>query len=162
MWWPRQHMLVGICLLLASCGYQPIYGTSGVAYRLERNVSIVAPSDRAGYVLYHQLNKYLKDADDGEFKLLFNISKTSSRVAIDENGRAHRALLEGFATFDLRRASDNKTLVKGRVKGFTGYSTLATSVASHASSRDATQRLMTMLADKIMYELVLAADKEDF
>ncbi len=162
MWLSRHFFLVGFCLVSASCGYQPIYGRSGSANHLEANVSIEAPSDRAGYVLYHQLNKRLKDADDGEYKLSFDISETSSRAAIGENGRAHRALLEGFATYDLSRSRDDKTVISGRVQGFTGYSTLATSVASDASSRDATQRLMTMLADKIIYELFFAADRGDF
>ena len=161
MWWSRQLLLAACSLFLVSCGYEPIYGPYGSFKNLDGNVSIQAPSDRAGYVMYHQLDNRLKDSDDGEYKLSFNISETSSRAAIDQNGRAHRALLEGFATYDFRRTSDNKTIIKGRVHGFTGYSTLATSVASHASSRDATERLMTMLADKIIYELVLAADKGD-
>lgn len=162
MWWSKQLLFAGSFLLLISCGYKPIYGPSGLATSLDGNLSIEAPTDRAGYVLYHHLDNRLKDSDDGKYNLSFSISETSSRAAIDENGRAHRALLEGVATYDLRRASDNKTIIKGRVHGFTGYSTLAASVASHASSRDATQRLMSMLADKIVYELIIAADKGDF
>jgi len=161
MWWFRKLFLVGFCLFVSSCGYKPIYGPSGASKRLDGNVSIDAPSNRAAYVLYHQLENRLKDSEDGEYKLSFRVSETSSRAAIDEDGRAHRAVLEGFATYDLRRISDNKTVTSGRVKGFTGYSTLAASVASHAASRDATQRLMTSLAEKIVFELVLVANKGD-
>ena len=161
MWWFRKFFAVGFCLFVSACGYKPIYGPSGAAQGLDGKVSIDAPSNRAGYILYHQLENRLKDTEDGKYKLSFSISETSSRAAIDADGRAHRAVLEGFATYNLRRLSDNQTVTSGRVKGFTGYSTLAASVASHAASRDATQRLMTSLAEKIVFELVLVANKGD-
>ena len=159
MLWSRQILSLGFCLFTISCGYKPVYGPYGSAKNLAGNVSIEAPSDRASYILYHQLNNHLQDSDDGDYELSISISEISSRAAIDENGRAHRALLQGFATFDLRRVSDKKSVINGRVQGFTGYSKLAASAASHASSRDATKRLMTVLADKIVYELVLASDQ---
>ena len=159
MLWPKQLLSIGFFLLLISCGYKPIYGPDGSAATLIGKVSIESPSNRADYLLYHQLNNHLQDSDDGFYRLSINIVEISSRAAIDENGRAHRALLQGSASYDLRRMSDQKSVINGIVQGFTGYSTQAASVASHASSRDATKRLMTMLADKIIYELVLASEK---
>ncbi|NCW55862.1 MAG: hypothetical protein EBV97_19155, partial [Rhodobacteraceae bacterium] len=68
-------------------------------------------------------------------------------------------VLKGSLEYRITRKINGETVKTGKVKGFTSYSALASSVASDAAGRDATKRLMKILSDNLVDELMMVAAK---
>ena len=106
-------------------------------------------------MLFQHLNDRLEDNPNGEWVLSYSLSQSSRRRGIDRSGLAHRVIVSGSANYTLTRVGEAKPDKTGSVESFVGYSSLASSVAEDASRRDAEKRLATILADKIVQELML-------
>ena len=73
MSWFRVALL---CLLLASCGFTPVYGPGGSGNALQNRVTVDPPRDREGFLLVRQLEDRLGRASDGAFRLAVDLSLT--------------------------------------------------------------------------------------
>ena len=60
--------------------------------------------------------------------------------------------------YTLRRTNSDAVFKNGKVQHFTSYSASGTTVATLAAKRDASVRLMTILADQIIDQLLLIAE----
>ena len=146
-------------LLLSACGFKPAYTSSTTAASIRNTFDLMAPSDRGSYQFYHNLKGQISDNRLGRYTLSYSISKNTTNAAIDADGRSHRSILKGKLSYRITRKKTGETVKSNKIKGFTSYSALASSVASDASGRDATKRLMKILSDQLVDDLLLAAAK---
>ena len=144
-----------ICVALTGCQLSPSLGPKGAGQQFVGTVNLKTPNTRYEYVLFQHLNDRLEDNPNGEWVLSYSLSQSSRRSGIDRSGLAHRVIVSGSAKYTLTRVGEAKPVKTGSVESFVGYSSLASSVAEDASRRDAEKRLATILADKIVQELML-------
>ncbi|MEK9643470.1 MAG: hypothetical protein VW122_12980 [Paracoccaceae bacterium] len=146
-------------LLLGACGFEPVYAPSTSTNSVRNNFDLSAPTDRGTYQFYHNLEGQISDNPQAQYALAYTISQSATNAATDADGKSHRGVLKGSLAYRITRKINGETVKTGKVKGFTSYSALASSVASDAAGRDATKRLMKILSDNLVDELMMVATK---
>ncbi len=146
-------------LLLGACGFEPVYAPSTSTNSVRSNFDLSAPTDRGTYQFYLNLKGQISDNPQAQYALAYTISLSATNAATDADGKSHRGVLKEPLAYRITRKINGDTLKTRKVKGFTSYSALASSVASDAAGRDATKRLMKTLLDNLVDELMMVAAK---
>ena len=146
-------------LLLGACGFKPVYATSTSTNSVRNNFDLSAPTDRGTYEFHHNLKGQISDNPQAQYALSYTIFQSATNAATDADGKSHRGVLKGSLAYRITGKINGETVKTGNVKGFTSYSALTSSVASDAAGRDATIRLMKILSDNLVDELMMVAAK---
>ena len=149
------RILAALALVLAisACGFEPVYGPGGTGTQLQSRVLVDKPIDREGFLLVRQLEERLGRAGDPAYKLGIKLAVAEEARAIDPDGDIRRFHVIGTAEYTLADAVTGAVVRSDAVDNFVGYSATGTTVATLAAKRDATERLMTILADEIVLQL---------
>lgn len=151
----RRTLLALLAVLpLAACGFAPAYGPRGAARSLLNRVRVDDPTDRDMFDLVARLEERLGRTREPAFLLSYQISTRQQGQAIAADNSITRYQLFGTVTYGLKDAATGETVAEGRAEGFTAYSAVGTRVESEASRADARVRLMRILADRVVTELV--------
>ena len=153
---PRAAMagFAACLILLSACGFQPVYGPGAPALGLRDQITIAAPSDEEGFALVRRLEERLGTAS-GPYELRAEILITEDAVGILTDGTITRYNVQGAVPWQLM--AGEQVLTSGREDSFTSYSATSTTVATIFAQRDARSRLMVILADRIVAELLRTA-----
>ncbi len=141
-------------LPLAACGFTPAYGPSGPARGLLGRVRVDDPDDKLSFDLVARLEERLGRTRTPAFLLSYEISTREQGQAIAPDNSITRYQLFGSAEYTIRDAATGDVLTKGRANGFTVFSAIGNRVESKASRADAGVRLMQILADRIVTDLI--------
>lgn len=143
-------------LALGACGFTPAYGPTGGASVLQGQVSVAEPGNRGSYLLNQRLEERLGHAPSGRFGLSYALKTSTNGLGTTSDGRTTRYHMSGSATWVLKDV-DETVVASGKVDSFSAYSATGSTAATHASERDARARLMTILADQMVDQLILKA-----
>jgi len=149
----RRAALVGL-LSLAGCGFTPVYGPGGGAEGLLGRVDIAQPSDEEGFALVKRLEERLGEPRGADLSLTANIRLREDSVGFLPDGEISRFNVVGQVNWRLARLTDGQEVAKGSEKSFASYSATSTTVATTFAQRDARRRLMIILADRIVADLM--------
>lgn len=149
----RLFLLTGLAML-AGCGFAPAYGPGGGGAALMQQVAVRAPDTRPGYLLTRDLEARLGRAGSARYELVPEITLTTEAVAIDRRNVTGRFNILGSVRYALTDRQTGETVATGTVDSFTAYSALGTPVATRAAQRDAEVRLMSVLADQLVLQLL--------
>jgi LPS-assembly lipoprotein len=161
MWWCKQLVVVG--LLLAGCGYRPLYGEHGpdsiaVVDKLAA-IRIEAIPDRIGQQLYNMLRERLNPngrPDRPEYVLSVRLTETRQNFFLEKDETATRANLTLRATYVLKRADGGDVVATGTSRAVSSYDILSSQFASVVSEQDARVRSARTISDDIRTRLALA------
>ncbi|MCW3782070.1 LPS assembly lipoprotein LptE [Defluviimonas salinarum] len=154
-WSERRHILALLAAAaLVGCGFTPAYGPNGAAVELLDRVTVDAPSDKDGFDLVERLEERLGRTRSPEFQLGYGIDTRTVEQSVAPDNAINRYQVIGSASFTLRNAETNETVSSGRVTSFTSYSAFGTPVSTEAAEADARTRLMRILADQIVTQLI--------
>lgn len=151
-------LLVLPIVALSACGFAPVYGTNGSASVLLGNVLVVEPKTREGFLVTKHLESRLGRAATPRFDLGLVIVTSQESLNINSAGDIERFNLLGAVEYTLRDTTTGQITASGKVNSFTGYSATGTTVATQAAQQDAQKRLMVILADLIIENLIATAD----
>lgn len=140
---------------LAGCGFEPVYGTNGSASGLRGAILVDEPKDRQQFQLTEQLETRLGRANGAKYGLKVTLTVKEEGLAITGSNDITRYNVLGVADFVLRDLATGQPVLSDKVNTFTAYSASSQPVATLAAERDATARLMTALADKIVSKLLI-------
>ena len=157
MSWCDRRFLLGALAALPACGFTPAYGPSGSAGRLQGRVSLSEPDGEPGYLLNRRIDERLGYAPAGAYRLETVIETSETDLGTTSTGATTRYRIIGSVDIRLTDTATGQVLLSDTVDSFTSYSATGSSVATLASKRDALERLMTILADRIVDRLILAA-----
>jgi LPS-assembly lipoprotein len=143
-------------IALAACGFTPAYAPGGAATQLLGAVQVQEPTDRNGFDLVEQLEQRLGLPENPRYDLAFTITTEAIGVGITPENEISRFNLRGVATYSLTERSTGARIAGGKVQGFTAYFTTGSTVAVLAAEEDAAFRLMRILADQIIAQLLAA------
>ena len=120
-------------------------------------VMVDDPFDKNSFDLVGRLQERLGRSDVATYRLSYTISTATVALGITQSNVITRYNVTGTITYTLRQISSEAVLASGSVRNFTSYSASGTVVSTAASERDAYLRLMRILADQIMTELIAAS-----
>ncbi len=164
MWWSdptqasRRAFLLG-ALATAGCDFAPSFGPGGVAQGLRGTILVDEPTDRDAYQLTRRIEDRLGRAEAARYGLAVTLSVVEEPMALNPTNITTRFNIVGRADWVLRDLGTGAALARDRVSSFTGYSATGTTVATLTASRDARERLATILADQIVAQLMAAAPR---
>lgn len=153
----RRTLLLGFTAL-AGCGFTPVYGPGGQAEGLRGRIDIAAPADEEGFALVERLEERLGLPAGADLGLTADIFMSEEAVGFLTDGTISRYNVTGRVDWRLTRLTDGTTVLKGSERSFTTYAATSTTVATITARRDARRRLMVIIADRILQDIVLRAD----
>lgn len=141
-------------LLLAACGFSPVHAPDGIASDLRGRIDVAAPSDEEGFALVKRLEDRLGLPQGADLALTADIRISEDSVGFLPDGEISRFNVIGEVSWRLTRLSDAQPVATGSQTSFTSYSATSTTVATRFAQRDARRRLMIILADRIVADLI--------
>lgn len=153
----RRSLLLGLAAL-AGCGFSPVYGPGGQAEGLRGRIDIAAPADEEGFALVERLEERLGQPAGADLGLIADIFMSEEAVGFLPDGTISRYNISGRVDWKLTRLTDGTVLLNGSERSFTTYAATSTTVATIFARRDARRRLMVIIADRILQDIVLRAD----
>ena len=143
-----------LALPLAACGFAPAYGPGSAMAGLQGRVRVTDPTDKNGFDLVERLEENLGRPDPPLYDLSYTITTATEAVGITPEGTITRYTMTGSITWALTRRADDSRITGGTVDSFTAYSATGSTVAGLAAEEDAGLRLMRILADQIVTQLI--------
>jgi len=138
-----------------SCSFEPAWvAGDNKAKILWQKVDLKEPKTSNEFRLNRYLISRIGDAEDAEFFLKYELFTETKRTALSFDGKAYRIRIHGEVKFSLIQNGENTILVSSSVKDSLGYSDAILAVTDQASERDAYARLMILLGDRIIDELL--------
>ena len=154
----KRALVVGIVglLSLGACGFTPVYGTGpeGQGSDLRGRIDVAIPDDEEGFALVKRLEDRLGLPQAADMALLADIRITEDSVGFLPDGEISRFNVIGRVDWRLTRVGDGALVASGSERSFTSYSATSTTVATTFAQRDARRRLMVILADRIVTDLL--------
>jgi LPS-assembly lipoprotein len=160
--------LAALLMGMSACGFTPVYAPGGTGNALYGRVLVQSPeemqadSDVDAYHLVRSLEERLgrgaRGATGGDYRLDMTLRTRSEGQAITADNATTRYSIIGTAGYVLTRQSDGVIVASGTEDAFTGYSATGSTVETLAGERDAHERLMQILADRITARLLTTAD----
>lgn len=158
MSWSRRQVLAGAGLaLLASCGFTPVYGPNGSADALRGAVRVADPVTDIDFAFLSRVEARLGAPDAPRYDLTYAITTSEVSLAIDGSNNITRFNIEGRLSWQLTPLGGEAPVLTGAETGFTSYSASGSTISTLESERDATRRLATILADKVVTRLLAEA-----
>ena len=154
----RRFGVVLAAAALAGCGFTPVYGPDGTGAALLGQLSLDQPQDRNAYLLQRRIEERLGQATAGAWRLSTQIKTDDIGLGFTKDGDITRYNINGTTDYILRRTSSSEIFRQGKIQHFTSYSATGTTVATLAAKRDAEVRLMTILADQIIDQLLIISE----
>ncbi len=150
----RQFLTLLAAAPVAACGFTPAYGPAGPARSLTGRITLDEPRDKNAFDLVGQLEQRLGRPQNPRWRLGYRITVSAKGLGITATNATTRYHLSGSVAYDLTDLASGQMVTKGSVQNFTAYSASGTVVSTAASERDAYQRLMRILADQIVTDLI--------
>ena len=153
----RRTFLLSATALVAGCGFTPVYGPGGDAEALRGTIVIENPRDPFGFALVRQLERRLGLPSAPRYRLGASIFTTVQELGVTLDQVTTRYNILGRATYRVVDINTEAPIATGSVESFTSYSATGTPVAEQSARADARERLMVILADQIVADLLLTA-----
>jgi len=154
----RRFGVILAAAALAGCGFTPVYGPDGTGAALLGQLSLDPPQDRNDYLLQRRIEERLGQATAGAWRLSTQIKTDDIGLGFTTDGDITRYNINGTTDYTLRRTGSSEIFQQGKIQHFTSYSATGTTVATLAAKRDAEVRLMTILADQIIDQLLIISE----
>ncbi len=150
-----------VCLVLAGCGFEPLYGereqTAAAEDELEL-VDVPPIADRVGQLVRIELTNRLtptQPAPRALYTLPVTLTETRASLAVRKDASATRANLTINATFELQRISDGARLTSGTIRSVNSYDVVDSDYATLVAESDARRRGAKDIADGIVDRLAI-------
>ena len=149
------------CLLLAACGFQPLYGEreqTAATDDLLKLVTVPPIADRVGQLVRIELTNRLtptRPVPEPVYQLRVRLNESKSNLAVRKDSTATRANLTVTATYELLRLSDQARLTDGSVRSVNSYDIVNSDFATLSAEQDARRRAAIDVADGIVDRLAI-------
>ena len=163
--WSSKNSLILIFLLLAGCGFRPLYEpkTDRDTFSVFSTIKIFPTKDRTGQLLTNELIRLLhpKGASDRvAFQLKTTLSETETSLGVEKSAVATRGNLKMTAKYNLKPIY-NGPEIKDSIKTITvSYNLFTSPFARSAAKKNARARAVREIAQEIRHHLgVVLRDK---
>ncbi len=168
MWWSRAIgpiarlvLVMALPLVLAGCGFKPLYGElgrTGAAQADLSQIEIEPSRERTGQRLRQILVQNLTPAGEPtrpKYRLVIALSEAQDGVGLRTDYTITRVNYRLKGTFSLVDANTSALLFGGSVRGITAYNVGADQVATLTAEQDARERATQDLAEDLQTRLAV-------
>ena len=154
-------LAIAACLLLAACGFEPLYRENRNALNTEELLEFVDVSpiaDHTGQLVRIELANRLtptRPVPDPRYRLEVELSESRTDLAIQRDASTTRANLTIRAGFRLLRIRDGKLLTDGTIRSVNSYDILLSDFATLAAESSARKRGAGDLAEGIVDRIAI-------
>ncbi|MBM9596269.1 hypothetical protein [Roseitranquillus sediminis] len=159
MSWSRRTVLAAAAATLAACGFEPALAPGSAGRGVLDDVAVEPPETRVEYHLVDRLEQRLGQPAAPNYRLDYEVEQETIATGVTADEVTTRRSVVADVAYVLSDTASGTVVRRGRVQNFTGYSATSTTVATQIGAEDAQERLMTLLADRIYYELVATASE---
>jgi LPS-assembly lipoprotein len=156
----RVLALLGLSLLLASCGLQPLYsgGSTGIVATTLGSVSVEPIEGKAGWLMRNALNDRLgKSGDAARYRLVVALDDQIEGFGVRADDTITRERRTLRARYQLIDNSTGATLVDATAGSDAGIDVVSSEYATIAGENSALENLSQRVADQIVTRLSLYA-----
>jgi LPS-assembly lipoprotein len=152
--------LAGALLLLAACGFHPLYAnrrSSGLDEQLA-SVKVAPVSDRIGQMLVRSLRDGLNPAGlkvAQRYALTMTLTRSLSDLAIRKDGTASREAFAASAAFTLQDTQQNTTVLSGVARANDSYDVGENPFTSTVASSDADRKAADSMSQQIQRQIIV-------
>ena len=169
--WSRRGLITALAALPA-CGFRPVHGPNGAAAGLTGEILVDEPVNEAGYALFTRLMDRLGQPVSPRYRLAVDVRISTHNLGRTNDNAVARRQLVGVVTYGLIDLESDAVLRRHTLSSFTGYSApliddetspqpgepyVGSYFSVSEARRNAGERLMTILADKIVADLLATA-----
>ncbi|MGE5539746.1 MAG: LPS assembly lipoprotein LptE [Gemmatimonas sp.] len=156
----KRALAIALVLLLAGCGYHPLYGTRADSASADELASIyVGPvPNREGQILRNYLIERLSEnAQPGNptHTLQIALSIQATGVALSRDNTTSRTNITAIANFVLSEPATNRPVLKGVVRATSSYDVMQSDYATLVSREDAVNRTLREVSDEMRTRLAV-------
>jgi LPS-assembly lipoprotein len=155
----RQFLTGGAMVCLSACGYSPAYAPGGVGERLRGKIRVSDPGESNSFAFVERFEARMGVPTQPTHDLAYGIGFGADGVSITADQVTQRFNLTGQLTYSITQRPGNVVVTQGVVESFTSYSTTSNITSTRAAEQDAYRRLVTILADQLVTELLASADR---
>ena len=167
MWLRRNIIVLGFlsCLVLNSCGFEPLYAEnnqSNVSYDLS---SILLPEakSRTEQIFTTELSEilYIKDGgeDNKKYRLEFSLKDSNYPLAIQQDNTITRYEISVDIEYRLINQQTRDIVAKGFINRKSGYDRVESDYSTYVSKVKSTEKAITSLASDVRSRLALSLSK---
>ena len=156
----RGPVILLMAVVLASCGFTPMYGSGGVStsdtvVAALSQVDVRPITERRGMVLRQQLDEKLHPSGmrNTRYDLQVRLASRTQELSVRKDSTTSRANLILTANFILWDGTAR--LLRDRVRSTVSYNILDDQYATIASERDAENRALKQISDEIRVRLAV-------
>ncbi|MFG6581169.1 hypothetical protein ACGYK1_17390 [Sulfitobacter sp. 1A13191] len=142
------YSFIAIFTFLGACGFEPIYGPGSQVGRGLQNIKLAAPTNREAYIFARSFEERLGRNLGASTTLQYNISIYDQGLDLRDVSISQKI---GSVSYQLIDEAGGNVIASGKVEGFTSYSSEGN--LSVASQHDASERLLIILADRVISKL---------
>ena len=150
----RALLALGAALPVAACGFTPAYGPGGPAEKLQGAIRVADPQDKNDFDLVERLEERIGRPQAARYDLDYTVATRQVGVGVTPENTITRYNLVGTVDWRLTARGTGARITAGRVENFTSWSATGSTVAGLAAEEDAASRLMRILADQMVVQLV--------
>ncbi|MFC3053641.1 LPS assembly lipoprotein LptE [Kordiimonas pumila] len=146
------------CLLLAACGFKPLYeagGSSGAMQAELEAVSVGPIPDRLGQIMRNQLLERLNVAGVEKYRLDIVLEQTSEGYGVRPDAATTEELITLKAYVQLVSLKDDSILFEDTLRARTSFDIVLSDYATVTQREDSARRLALELAERIHRRLAL-------
>lgn len=141
-------------MALAACGFAPAYAPGGSGLTLQNTILAAEPRDKPAFDLVERLEERLGPSDTPRYALGYQIALNAVGVGVTADNAITRYNLTAVVQWSLTEMASGARLTGGNAENFTSYSATGSTVAGLSAQEDASQRLMRIIADQIVTQLL--------
>ena len=143
-------LVIGLFVLgLSACNYMPAFAPGGAGEGLRGSVVMDEPGDRNEYTFATRLEERLGRPKNPRYRLSYSVVTSTEGVGRTPTQRITRFNVTGTVEYQVFDTVSGERLHSGTVESLAGYSATVPLTSSTAATRDASKRLMTILADQV-------------
>jgi LPS-assembly lipoprotein len=148
----QKLLFFATCASLAACGFSPAYAPEGSGQEVRENIVVRQAESRVEFYFASRLETRIGRSSTPTYELNYYLTS----LGVGSDSLSTRLVYKGMVTWTLTEVSTQTRVAGGQIRGAVARTTTASSVASYAGEGDAERRMATMLADKLVLQLLAA------
>lgn len=158
MWWSRIIGAAIAAVLLAGCGFHPLYagGRNGPAASELASIKVEPIADRSGQILRNHLLDLLTPygpPEQPKYRLKVKLRESTYGLAVQKSEFVTRSNLRILAEYQLLDSQTGKPLFRGSSAITGGYNILSSEFSTMASEQNVRERVIGQIANEMQSRL---------
>lgn len=142
-----------------ACGFSPAYGPAGPAQGMRGRIKADPPVTRNDFDFVAAFEDALGRSPDPAWRLAYQISVYVVNLAVTPEGSILRYNYIGNVVYQVHDVATGAVVAQGTANSFTASAATRSTIAAAASTTDATTRLMQILSDLVITQLLATSGK---